>query len=556
MSIDIVIEGDTHIVGNNDGVVPNQSGRHRGRIRNAARVLLGTLRNRKMVDVHIGHELLDSEKECIKVIYDGHLYVDRRWINKQQSKRIYYAQNLERFVPLPRRLLLGIEEDAQILKVVTLDSAFIGCVYRRDNRIHHRSTESRTGLNCFHPFHKLIVDIAKGIQARWILKVEVQFGLLLVGVKVIRCCFSKLELKRIPAGQNSNIYYYTQHASSTPSFSHREQHYEGSSNAESCALRTPFTGDVNGAFGFWDSSVYCNGRRKWVKKGVRKEDDFVIIEEDEVEGGRNLPLCLIGKVLTGKSFNAFRFLEVMKRAMCPSKGFTAKEIGPNLFSFNFKCHDDLMEVKRREPWHFEKSLVILKEIEKGEQPSVMSFTETNIWVRLYDLPMAARSTKYIQSIVSRYGEVVEIDKDSMEGFGLLCGELLENLPRNGVSCFALVAWNIWKARNTGLFEERTIPPEEITRRAMNLHTGYQAANPDPHITGKWPVITAKWSCPPPGRHKINSDATIFDDDTFGLGFVIRDDQGMVLMAGSKRCLAEGSNTLAEALAPDSVSVEL
>ncbi|KAL8457671.1 hypothetical protein ACS0TY_035514 [Phlomoides rotata] len=152
-------------------------------------------------------------------------------------------------------------------------------------------------------------------------------------------------------------------------------------------------------------------------KGAKEEEDFVTIEEEEVDGGRTLPLCLIGKVLTGKPFNAFGFLEAMKRAMNPSKGFTAKEIGPNLFSFNFKSHDDLMEVKRREPWHFEKSLVILKEIEKGEQPSVVSFRKTNMWIMLYDLPMAARSTKYIQSIASRCGEVVEIDKDSTKGFG-------------------------------------------------------------------------------------------------------------------------------------------
>ncbi|KAL8477246.1 hypothetical protein ACS0TY_029513 [Phlomoides rotata] len=88
-----------------------------------------------------------------------------------------------------------------------------------------------------------------------------------------------------------------------------------------------------------------------VKKGVREEEDFATIEEEEV--------------LTGKPSNAFSFLEAMKCAMSLSKGFTEKEIGPNLFSFNFKCHEDLMEVKRREPWHFEKSLVILKEIEKG-----------------------------------------------------------------------------------------------------------------------------------------------------------------------------------------------
>ncbi|KAL8488130.1 hypothetical protein ACS0TY_024425 [Phlomoides rotata] len=136
-----------------------------------------------------------------------------------------------------------------------------------------------------------------------------------------------------------------------------------------------------------------------MKKAVREEEDFVTIEKDDVEGGRALPLCLMGKVATGKPFNAFGFLEAMKRAMSPSNGFTAKEIGPDLFSFHFNSHNDLME-----------------EIEKGE-PSAVSFTMTNMWVRLYDLPMVARSVKYIHSIASRCWEVVEIDKESTEGFG-------------------------------------------------------------------------------------------------------------------------------------------
>ncbi|KAL8533792.1 hypothetical protein ACS0TY_009983 [Phlomoides rotata] len=152
-------------------------------------------------------------------------------------------------------------------------------------------------------------------------------------------------------------------------------------------------------------------------RAIREEEDIVIFEKEEADSVRDLPKCLVGKVATGKTFNAFGFLEAMKQAMNPSNGFTAKEIGPNLFSFHFNSHDDLLEVKKIEPWHFEKNLVLLKEIEKGEQPSAVSFSTTNMWVRLYDLPMTARTVKCIHSIASRCGEVVEIDKESTEGFG-------------------------------------------------------------------------------------------------------------------------------------------
>ncbi|KAL8510587.1 hypothetical protein ACS0TY_017419 [Phlomoides rotata] len=111
----------------------------------------------------------------------------------------------------------------------------------------------------------------------------------------------------------------------------------------------------------------------------RDVDDVVVIEELGENGEKKLPLCLIGKVLTAKAFNAYGFLEAMKRAMNPTKGFTAKEIGPNLFSFHFRSHIDLMEVKKHEPWHFEKHLVILKEITEGEQPSTMAFHTTGMW---------------------------------------------------------------------------------------------------------------------------------------------------------------------------------
>ncbi|KAL8507662.1 hypothetical protein ACS0TY_018268 [Phlomoides rotata] len=154
-------------------------------------------------------------------------------------------------------------------------------------------------------------------------------------------------------------------------------------------------------------------------KGLAAEEDKVVLIEDLVGLTVNGPTsCLIGKVLTKKKFNAFGFLETMKKAMnTPPKGFIAKETGPNLFFFHFQSQEDLREVLRREPCHFEKNIVSLKELDSGEQPSAIVFSSVSIWVRMYDLLMSARSEKNVRSSENHCGEIIEIDPYTMDGVG-------------------------------------------------------------------------------------------------------------------------------------------
>lgn len=84
----------------------------------------------------------------------------------------------------------------------------------------------------------------------------------------------------------------------------------------------------------------------------RDEDVVVLLDEGGDLESQSLPLCLIWKVLTTKPFNAYGILEAMKLVMNPSKGYAAKGIGPNLFSFQFNSVEDLREVINREPWLF------------------------------------------------------------------------------------------------------------------------------------------------------------------------------------------------------------
>ncbi|KAL8520805.1 hypothetical protein ACS0TY_011379 [Phlomoides rotata] len=106
----------------------------------------------------------------------------------------------------------------------------------------------------------------------------------------------------------------------------------------------------------------------------------------------------------------------MKKAMKTVNGFIAKEVGQNVFSFQFRYVTDLHDVLAREPWHFDKHLLVLKELYMGEQPSSAQMHITPFWVRLYDLPMAARTLANISLIAQKCGEVMEVDKTSIDGF--------------------------------------------------------------------------------------------------------------------------------------------
>ncbi|KAL8479856.1 hypothetical protein ACS0TY_026702 [Phlomoides rotata] len=86
-------------------------------------------------------------------------------------------------------------------------------------------------------------------------------------------------------------------------------------------------------------------------------EDTVCIDEDETEMVTASTMCLIGKVLHNKPFNALSHLETMKKAMNPPLGFTAREIGKNLFSFQLRSTSDMNDILAREPWLFENNIV-------------------------------------------------------------------------------------------------------------------------------------------------------------------------------------------------------
>jgi ribonuclease HI len=112
-------------------------------------------------------------------------------------------------------------------------------------------------------------------------------------------------------------------------------------------------------------------------------------------------------------------------------------------------------------------------------------------------------------------------------------------------------YNIWNARNEKEFKGKNIPPAEAMQRAMKALNDYQAnqksrAMQDPTGNENNRNNTS-WSLPPKGTLKLNVDAHLLSDGRWGLGLLLRRDDGSTIGAVTRTRLGSNCALLAEAM---------
>lgn len=99
--------------------------------------------------------------------------------------------------------------------------------------------------------------------------------------------------------------------------------------------------------------------------------------------------------------------------------------------------------------------------------------------------------------------------------------------------FFSLCWEIWKDRNTVRNGGRHCAGKALVRCSASMVEDYRAANE--RICSMDPAIQVKWHPPDSPRFKMNVDGVVFKNQrAFGSRMVIRDAQGLVLAAISKR----------------------
>ena len=105
------------------------------------------------------------------------------------------------------------------------------------------------------------------------------------------------------------------------------------------------------------------------------ETNVIPLDDDpDDHDGTDITLYLVGKVMTNRPCNFEAMKKTMNQIWSISKGALFRRIEDNLFVAQFASLRDKTKFLARRPWNFDQNLILLNEIDGGEQPSNIKMT--------------------------------------------------------------------------------------------------------------------------------------------------------------------------------------
>ena len=155
----------------------------------------------------------------------------------------------------------------------------------------------------------------------------------------------------------------------------------------------------------------------WQRLTLTEDENTVVACDDEssTERVEQVALCLLGKLHTENSFNIGAMKTVMKNVWKPAQGVVIKELGCNLFIFQFFDRGDKEYVLNEGPWAFDGSVLLLKQMTGLEQPSEVVFDKIRFCVKAYDVPVLKQTYNFAQFLGTQVGDFVDCIEDSLGG---------------------------------------------------------------------------------------------------------------------------------------------
>lgn len=175
-------------------------------------------------------------------------------------------------------------------------------------------------------------------------------------------------------------------------------------------------------------------------------------------------------------------------------------------------------------------------------------------------PISGEASETIDHILLRCRDVVKIwylcalriEVSRYEGFRFkqFLLDAIEHCPAEVTSLLSYTSWEIWRTRNSRCFEDKGFDGMSIqrvshTRWMEDMRSRIIAANLSPWVSTE---VEQTWQKPRRGHRTLNCPQAEGVNGKAGLGFVLWDDEGKILLAGKTFCLETGSISLIEAIA--------
>ena len=144
--------------------------------------------------------------------------------------------------------------------------------------------------------------------------------------------------------------------------------------------------------------------------------------KEDVEVAIHAPMpkegpVLIGKFCTKRKINLESVARVLRSVWRAKHNFEVSDLGENKVMFLFQSKDDMDRVLLLNPWSFDKYLLILHKMVRGEAVKDIKFNRSPFWIQIHGLPTMCQTKEVGISIEATLGEVVKVDANG-EGFCL------------------------------------------------------------------------------------------------------------------------------------------
>lgn len=143
------------------------------------------------------------------------------------------------------------------------------------------------------------------------------------------------------------------------------------------------------------------------------EQGVVVLDStDSVDLGFAPSKGLICKALSGRKINVEAMRSVLYKIWRLNSALQVQEVGDHLYHFQFLDVDERNRVLGSQPWTFDKTLFIFKQIDPILPPESMEFTECPFWIQVEGLPLGLRTARVGEILGQSLGILEDVDVHS------------------------------------------------------------------------------------------------------------------------------------------------
>ncbi|CAI9764252.1 unnamed protein product [Fraxinus pennsylvanica] len=143
------------------------------------------------------------------------------------------------------------------------------------------------------------------------------------------------------------------------------------------------------------------------------EETEVLVEGETLEEASvRAERCMCAQLQTAKYYNKEALFGTMRKIWRLGRKVWFRELNSTFFLIEFEYANDKQKVLREGPWAFDKSLLLMGEIDSKQPISQIQLKHCSFWVRTHNLlPFSARAKKLGYSVGSSFVRVEDVEVD-------------------------------------------------------------------------------------------------------------------------------------------------